>query len=99
MEQQRIVCAAIECTEGLNIQIILGVRHFDTHMYLTINTIVDARVGFPYIGNSNSIQGFIDNTGKFLDRKEAFKVAEAAGQIIKKTGLEDSKELYSEDLY
>lgn len=99
---QRIVCAAILATEGtygITTEVILGVRHFDTYMHMTINTIVNARTGFPYINNSNSVQGFIDNTGQFLDRKEAYKVAKAAGQILKKTGSENSVELYSEDLY
>lgn len=32
--------------------------------------------------NEDFIQGFIDNKGNFLDRKEAYKVAMAAGQII-----------------
>ena len=100
MNEQRIVCAAIMATEGIygiSTEIILGVRHFDTHMHTTINAIVNARTGFAYINNSNSVQGFIDNKGAFLDREEALKVAEAAGQIIKKHPPED--QLFSEDLY
>jgi len=43
-------------------------------------------------------QGFIDQWCVFMDRQEAWKVAEAAGQI--KYGRDYSKgTLYSEDLY
>lgn len=42
-------------------------------------------------------QGFLTSTGRFVDRKEAAKIALASGQI-EKLNYSD-KELYSEDLY
>lgn len=43
-------------------------------------------------------QGFIDQYGVWMDRQEAYKIAEAAGQV--KFGPEHSRgTLYSEDLY
>lgn len=42
-------------------------------------------------------QGFITNMRRFVDRKEALKIAEAANQIVEKHPQYD--ELYSEDLW
>lgn len=44
-----------------------------------------------------TIQGFITNKGRFVDRKEAFQIALAAGQIDESAGV--GGELFSEDLY
>jgi len=44
-----------------------------------------------------TIQGFLTNTGRFVDRKEAFDIALNAGQITEENGY--CKELFSEDLY
>jgi len=43
----------------------------------------------------------IDNKGVFLSRTEAWKVAEAAGQIIRRVGGDETNggTLYSENLY
>lgn len=42
-------------------------------------------------------QGFVTNTGRFVDRIEARAIAEAAGQLLEReSGLE---ELYSEDVW
>ncbi len=43
------------------------------------------------------IQGFLTNTNRFVDRHEAWIIAEKAGQIINISGGEGT--LYSEDLY
>jgi len=88
MLRRRIVCAA-----NKNVHthyVILGVRHFDMIMHKQIEKFQLGR---------DWIQGFVDNRGEFLDRKEAFEVAQKAGQIIRKTGGENSDELFSEDLY
>ena len=87
----KIVCAANKHVKGDII--ILGARHFDKHM----RSQIEAYNRSPK--NQFWIQGFIDNKGNFLDRKEAYKVAKKANQIIKKTGAEGSEELFSEDLY
>lgn len=44
-----------------------------------------------------TIQGFITNEGRFVNRKEAFQIALAAGQIDESAGVD--RELFSEDLY
>lgn len=46
-------------------------------------------------------QGFVDQRGVFLTREEAWKVAEAAGQILRRVGGDDMNggRLYSENLY
>lgn len=44
-----------------------------------------------------TIQGFITNKGRFVNRKEAFQIALAAGQIDESAGV--GGELFSEDLY
>ena len=43
------------------------------------------------------VQGFVDNNGVFVDREEALKIAEAAGQIVKKHP--PLYRLLSEDIY
>lgn len=42
----------------------------------------------------SEIQGFLTSKGRFVDRKEAAKIAFSAGQIS-----DQKEELYSEDLY
>ncbi|MFM0503942.1 hypothetical protein [Paraburkholderia caffeinilytica] len=83
----RIVCAANKkCFTG---EIVLGIRHWDAFMHK-----LDTE-GDPVE------QGFIDNRGNFLSRIDAWKVAEAAGQIIRRVGGDDTNggTLYSENLY
>lgn len=87
---QRVVCAANRY-EGK--RIVLGARHWDSFMRETC-----AVRGF--IGTSEE-QGFIDQMGNFLSRTEAWKVAEAAKQIVRRVGgdTKDGGTLYSENLY
>ena len=93
---RRIACAANRSKGlGKNSYIVLGVRHFDDHM----RKLIKEKWGEECLKNKYFEQGFVDNKGEFLNRKQAFKIAKKAGQIIKKTGGEDSKELFSEDLY
>lgn len=88
---KKIVCAACKYKDYL----FLAPRHFDMVMHNQIKLMgVKSK---EYKGHVE--QGFIDQKGNFLNRKEAFRVAAEAGQIIEKTGGKDSKELYSEDLY
>lgn len=42
-------------------------------------------------------QGFLTSKCRFVDRKEALKIAEFNNQIVQKHGLKD--ELYSEDIF
>jgi len=45
----------------------------------------------------NTIQGFLTSAGRFVNRKEAWRIARNAGQIDDNGGYE--RELFSEDLY
>lgn len=63
-------------------------------------------VGFPYSDeaqrlHNTEVQGFLTNTNRFVDRKEAYKIAFAADQIKgpNKGQNENSIGLTSEDLY
>lgn len=80
--------------------VVCGRRHYDC-----INTFAMI-VGFPYSDEANIIrnteeQGFITNTNRFVDRKEAYKIAFSADQIKgpNKGRSENSIGLTSEDLY
>lgn len=73
--------------------IVTGVRHYCPVMCMQIDAIgmdvLNAYAG----GRENVVQGFVDGYGFFRDRKEAYIIAEAAGQI--KETFEDGV-LYSE---
>lgn len=88
--QQRIVCAA-NYKDGF---MLCGVRHWDQLMRAQFLLVHD-RLSYQWE------QGFIDNRGNFLTRQEAWKVAEAAGQIIRRVGGDEANggTLYSENLY
>lgn len=45
----------------------------------------------------HTVQGFLTNKGRFVDRKEAWRIARSAGQIDDNGGY--NSELFSEDLY
>jgi hypothetical protein len=77
--------------------LVLGARHGDELMH-------SAWRAFSRPGNLLSgldSQGFIDQRGVFMTRQEAWKVAEAAGQILYRCGgdTRDGGTLYSENLY
>jgi hypothetical protein len=93
MKQRRIVCAA--CRAHYDGQVVLGVRHFDRLMLQGARTNASFSAGYPHE------DGFIDNHGVFLTRTEAWKVAEAAGQIIYRVGGDekDGGTLFSENMY
>lgn len=95
---KKIVCAALRSKNKVNDvpYLILGVRHFDEIMRNQIMLTFDCEDACK---NYYWDQGFIDNKGQFHNRKEALKIAEAANQIIKKTGGRQCDDLYSEDLY
>ena len=90
MKNQRIVCAAMKNSKG---QIVVGVRHRCPIMRGQIRTedLCD------WVG-ADVVQGFVDNRGNFLNRKEALAVARRQGQILYRCGG-DEKQLYSENLY
>ncbi len=88
-----IVCAAMLMDDG---NIIMGTRHFSPDMRAIMKLIYGE-----YYHMRVRQQGFIDQKGIFLTRTEAWKVAEAAGQIRRRVGNDhvDGGTLYSENLY
>ena len=75
--------------------VLCGWRHGNCiYQKVAITGLRDAESG-------ESIQGFLTNTNRFVDRKEAFKIAAAANQIVgpNKGQNENSIGLTSEDLY
>jgi hypothetical protein len=44
-------------------------------------------------------QGFLTSEGRYVDRVEGLAIATLAGQIIRRSGGENAKELFSEDLW
>lgn len=93
---QRIVCAAIRLR--FTGEIILGLRHYDAFMHRQLEH--TPSYGDP-VDQEFIDQGFIDQQGNFLSRTEAWKIAEAAGQIIRRVGGDylDGGTLFSENLY
>jgi hypothetical protein len=90
--QRRVVCAACKMSDGT---LVLGARHGDGCMIATADRLGKKRSHDP------DDQGFIDQRGVFMTRQEAWKVAEAAGQILYRCGgdTRDGGTLYSENLY
>ena len=104
MNTRVIVCAAIRNNKtGV---VLCGVHH---------GRCKDQAMDLELLGrseeNTSWIPGFIDNDNNFLTRAEAWKVADAAGQIRRPTGWEkdysqtrpagvgDEGLLFSENLY
>jgi hypothetical protein len=59
---------------------------------------------WPLTGSRNRLnrgQGFVTNRGRYVDRQEGWKIAEAAGQIIARCGGDttDGGTLYSENVW
>ena len=88
----RIVCAACLSTAGL---IVIGIRHMDSLMRM------QAFASGWDLSRDPAHQGFVDQYGAFYTRTAAWKVAEAAGQILRRCGGDTASggTLYSENLY
>lgn len=80
---RKVICAAMRNSHGI---IVLGLRHWDKLMHMHAHD------------KSGWEQGFIDQRYEFLTREEAWEVATAAGQIIRRVGGDEGR-LYSENLY
>lgn len=97
LSPSRIVCAANRYVGANETYLLIGARHWDAHMRRMI----------PYLPKSvhphavDWEQGFIDQHENFLTRTEAWKIAEANGQINRRVGGDerDGGTLYSENLY
>ena len=90
-----VVCAANKFDD----LIVVGYRHYCPIM----NQLIDA-LPSSYQATQNKCkrenQGFIDNTGQFLTREEAYHLAISVGQITEESKVAPTKnKLFSEDLY
>lgn len=92
-KQRRVVCSA--CRSSKTGRIVLGPRHMDDVMRMHVRLCLDLDF------HDYDDQGFIDQWGVFMSRTEAWKVAEAAGQIVYRCGGDTANggTLYSENLY
>ncbi len=102
MQNQRVVCAANKLSDGT---VILGVRHWDDFMHQALDSILknqpegtDEEVNELLLIQGHQ-QGFIDQFGNFLTRKEAWVIAKENGQVIHQGPGYSGPELYSENLY
>lgn len=95
-DQRRVVCAAIRAMDG---SLLLGIRHYSQDMHAQLEVRHDAS---KFYHRHDPDQGFVDQHGVYMTREEAYKVADAAGQIKYPEscgkGL-DGQKLYSEGLY
>ena len=84
----KILCSAIKFYLDGYPQIACGKRHADILGMLFKNQI-------PY-NKKEMTQGFLTNSGQFVDRYDAKIIAKNANQIVEETGL---LELFSEDIW
>lgn len=96
--QRVIVCAANRFKLKDDGELVIpGTRHYSKDMALVLDQMRDKVVSEQVYGDD---QGFLDQWGNYLTRKEALIVATHAGQINtrrQKGGPADT--LFSEDLY
>lgn len=94
---RRVCCAACKSPEGV---IVTGPRHWHPLMRKAASALHEVWHGPDSPRFAVWEQGFIDFQGEFMDRREAWKVAEAAGQIVRRCGGDDANggTLYSENL-
>lgn len=78
--------------------IVMGTRHYSNSMRMALDALAGNEVLTQWAGDENCEQGFVDQFGTFLDRKEAWVLAEASGQIRHRDGLPTGT-LYSEHLW
>lgn len=90
--ERRIVCAAMRHTCGA---VICSPRHWDD----VARGQVELAGGYEHWRKAE--EGFVDNKGAFLDRREAWRVADSALQVLRRVGGDDTAggTLYSENLY
>ena len=110
-KQEFIVCAAIHFDDGIEHEghhpvksgfVICGLRHCNIYsgVYAAIQA-ADGEYGKilslnePNNTRTKITEGFLTSKNRFVDRKEAYKIALHAGQVKEK----DNEKLFSEDLY
>lgn len=107
--KEYILCAAVWIDNGNKYEghhpnnidngfVVSGYRHCDC--FTTLSFMYDSDVGKVALLNC-SVQGFLTNLKRFVNRKKAYKIAFKANQIIgpNKGYSENSIGLTSEDLY
>lgn len=94
---ERIVCAA-DYYQADNV-VLCGVRHGSNDMY-SLHDFAPYR-GKSCLHKKYVQQGFITSKGRFVGRKEAWRIAVDQKQIVRRVGGDDSDggTLYSENLY
>lgn len=115
MEKEYILCAAIHFNDGKkhehqpdNIDsgfVVSGRRHHNC--YATLSAIatsinLEERIRLMLDKADRDHQGFITNLNRYVDRKEGWKIALAANQIVFGLGASDNGDnsiLISENLY
>jgi hypothetical protein len=92
MKTQTVVCAACRLNHPEHGTIILvGARHWDGLMRSQANLL--------NIRGGGEEQGFVDQFGSFLTRKEALAIVKSNGQPFNQSRNSATDELYSEGLY
>ena len=91
-EIQRIVCAACR-HDGV---IVVGIRHLDSLMCNTIKLMYPNEKPSSIFIKFAHEEGFVNQFGNYLTRKEALIIAKRMNQIYRETG---DDELFSENLY
>ena len=90
--ERRVVCAAIRAEDG---SLLLGIRHYSSDMHKQIGMRYDGRL---FLHRNGDDQGFVDQHGVYMTRREAYDVALKADQIIRMEACL-REELYSEGIY
>lgn len=94
--KRRVVCAAnkYNCKLGGSPMVFVGIRHYCPVMRQNMQPYME------HLDRQSEIQGFVDQHGVFMDRKEALEIARNAGQLnIARIKTWPDNELFSEDLY
>lgn len=105
---EKIICSAIWFKDGVkrthqpvNVDsgiVVCGHRH--GHCFVILHELFpDRRYIIMNKDGKTTIQGFLTNLNRFVDRKDAAFIAINANQIIRPFGIFDKNYLYSEDIY
>lgn len=86
--KEKILHAAVKTVTGY---VVIGKCHADC-FYTGMN------LGLTMSSKSDD-QGFVSNKGRYLNRKQSFKVAKKAGQLDLKTMAKSTEHLISEDIW
>lgn len=78
--------------------IVMGTRHLSNLMVVGLDALISNKQLIEWAGEDNHEQGFVDQYGTFLDREEAWILADASDQIKYRKDL-PAGTLYSEHLW